>query len=533
MSANSDSTFTCEELDDLAKSLREKSKRLHIPQQTIHQVYECLQKSILQYDSETGSELTKQALRVLVNYVADVPDNAQFVYNLMKDVFPIVPSEITKDYEILVDYQLILITNIITTNPEAIDQEFCQRGLDDVLIISDKYAQSLSEINETVIMDLLEAYSTILTSCSLSQFMLLMKLLQKFKREALSEDIQEDVEQADTVMLAYSKIVHPKETDSITKERNFMELYQSVNDSADEKVLLNATYDFKLDSPSFLWKFLALLFDGDNGTLEINEHVGMSLLLLSNEILNEQLMREFMGKVDFVQLMRTYFGVVYPAMDLKNPWELQSIALFNKAPIDLLSDIPIDVLENYGKKLKKLINATTLQVNKDVVTLQLKFLSKVFASAEDNEKKFYIIGIVDSFSTHEDYKDFPTEFKTSLIQFYLPYLFYFKGTASEDVIRVTRKVIENSKELLDACVDSKEPLPIAFLIELSKVYGIYVEKCYKENWYESGFNQFQKIFEEANEQLGGSMPEKDRTAWKILENNIRYAQTIMQQHSRD
>jgi hypothetical protein len=208
MSANSDSTFTCEELDDLAKSLREKSKRLHIPQQTIHQVYEGLQKSILQYDSEAGSELTKQALRVLVNYVADVPDNAQFVYNLMKDVFTIVPSEITKDYEILVDYQLILITNIITTNPEAIDQEFCQRGLDDVLIISDKYAQSLTEINEIVIMDLLEAYSTILTSCSLSQFMLLMKLLQKFKREALSEDIQEDVEQADTVMLAYSKIVH-------------------------------------------------------------------------------------------------------------------------------------------------------------------------------------------------------------------------------------------------------------------------------------------------------------------------------------
>ena len=143
-------------------------------------------------------------------------------------------------------------------------------------------------------------------------------------------------------------------------------------------------------------------------------------------------MREFMGKVDFVQLMRTYFGVVYPAMDLKNPWELQSIALFNKAPIDLLSDIPIDVLENCGKKLKKLINATTLQVNKDVVALQLKFLSKVFASAEDNEKKFYIIGIVDSFSTHEDYNDFPAEFKTALIQFYLPYLFYFKGTASED-----------------------------------------------------------------------------------------------------
>lgn len=535
--------FSRNDLDDLAISLREEKNRYTVTQKTIEEVFQFFL-SIIPCETVSQYELGSLSLKVLANYVADVSENANFVFNLVENILPIAPAENpgsqqtntaieTEAINFFIQVQWILLSNLVTTLKSTIPKSYEDHLFDDLLNFVLICESRCLETDFYLVLEILEDIQPQLGKFEIAKFLILRDLCKLIKENAEAEGDEELQTSAMKVCLKYSLNLDSSKLTTSEKESLFFKLYSELESTVDEQILLNVSFEFQICTLSFFENLIGLFFNKDTGELKIEKHIPISLLLLSNEIVSEDLMNRFVSEVSLAGLVRTYFHNVYPQLSFKSPWELQSIALLNKIPI---ANIIIDStsLRNYTTTLTKLINTTTLQISMGVVALQLTFLGKILASNNlEMKQKKDIVQFLDDFKLSNDYKNFGNEFKQLLNQTYFPFLCNHKDQhdSNEFVKTMLEKTINESKELLDLCIRDKTPVQMTYLIELSKIFGFYAEDFKQCDWFIAGFCTFQKVFSDVNDQMN-KMSTPEQNAWRLLENNIKFTSAIISEHSR-
>lgn len=497
--------YTTKELDDLSVSLRNEEVRLNFPKEKIEDVISQLKNKLDERDYKFCSLLMK----ILVNYVADVVENAKFVYELIKDILPVaIGVETDDDKKFFMQVQLILINNMLTTNKEMFEKDHC-------LVIFEALLKIDSEtVDDSLIVEILQDIHSIISQVEIRKFLEMKKILKEIR----STGDDEVCEMVDSVLLQYSTSLTCESLDNTEKLTIFKELFCQLKSMNDEQVLLNVVFEMNIDSEEFYKELIDIIFDPKTTRIKHQEHLPALLLLLSNQIRNENDMKRFVESVSINNLIEYYFHTVYPNLTLKHPWELQSIALLNKIPLTCIKSIQRTTLENYLNALSKLITTTTLQINVNLVILQMTFLGKILGSIEDTRNKELINGFLTDIKLSNEYESFPHEFKIILNQVYFQYLYTHKDSEDDEVKTVLQNTLEESERLLKGSIEGRMPLQMIYLVELSKIFGFYVSKYRTEEWFKKSFDTMISVFNDANEQ----MQKNGNPTWKILENNIQY-----------
>lgn len=531
--------FTAAELDELTIHLRQEENRYTVPREKIRDIYEFSLK--IELNTNDKIALCSLALKVLANYIADVPDNAKFVFDMIKGQLPIIPSNETVNdksadmttISFFIQVQLILFNNILTTSKEVVDALTCEQLIDRFFQLIEFCEKNSIETDSYLIIEIFEELQTILKEFDIKRFLILREICLRITHKAISENDDEDLQKSlMSLCHKYSINLNCSSLTSDEKEKIFFELYHELpdddknDDGIDEQILLNLSYQLRINEEIFLEKFTNLVFKDKK--LDISKHIPMTLLLLSNEILSEDTMLKFLTWIDVDLLIDEYFNNIYPKLTLKLPWELQSIAIFNKIPVKMIR-ITETSISSYINKLKSLISVTTLQVNADVIKLQLTFLSKIFGSNNSNFE------MIDSFlkdlKLTEEYGEYPNDFKQLLNQLYFTYLFKFKDNVNELDVKVLKSILSESNGLLNLSIDTKNPTPIQFnyLLELSKIFGFFVASFKNETWFIESFKVFQNVYDNISNQMKEvqDINKNHKYLLSILDNNIKFTNGII------
>jgi hypothetical protein len=530
--------FSTEELDELTISLREEENRYIVSGSKIEDVYNFLLSVQLKNDDEYT--LCSLALKVLANYVADVPENAKFVFNLSKETLPIIPTyesvlnnQVTSSsVSFFFQVQLILFNNILTTSKESVLKSHCEILIDKILKLLTICESAAIETDSYLIIEILDECQSIIEQIDIEKFMILRNACLIIRDKGLAEGEEDLVIASMNVCHKYSSNLYFPKLSDMRKEEIFFQLYNQLENSIDEQILLNVSFQLGICTSSFFHNLVNLLFDVKTKLLKIEKHIPMSLLLLSNEVVSEKVMNELLELILIDELTKYYFDSIYPNLSLRLPWELQSIVLFNKIPSEKIKINSIS-LNNYINKLNLLINNTTLQINTDVISLQLTFLGKILGSENCGDFNFrsQIDKFLDDLKLSNEYEDFPNGFKLLLNQVYFPFLYNYKDKQSSNnqfVNKFLEKTLIETKKLLSQSMNNKSTMQMNYLIELSKIFGFYVQSFGEFDWFNQCFEVFRLVFNDVNNQMK-QMGEKEQNAWKILENNIKYTSVILSQ----
>lgn len=528
--------YSDELLEALAVSLRNETKRRTIAKYEVENVYRHLMKN---QPIQNNAQLTTSilSLKVLSNFVADVPENAAFLVVMIQDSIPIVPFNIVqflskesdvKEISLFANVQLILLNNILTTSKEAFSKEACNLVLDRILNLFTLCETSNIDIDSDSIIEILDEFESIVGKVTISKFSIIRDLCRCINdnAKAVGDDL---IFSSSKVCLKYSCNLDLSDVTVAEKEKFFFDLYDDLRSTDDEQILLNVSYEFRIGSESFFQRLLDAFFDL-RGELKISTHIPMALIIIANEITSENIMKMFLEKVSVEKLIEIYFAQIYPQLNLQLPWELQSIALFNKLPINQI-EISGAALGSYITKLSSLIGYTTLQIRLDVVSLQVVFLGKILAQTKEIAQKNSILAFLRDIKLFNEFDNFPAGFKQSLNQVYFPFLISHKSSPEEasDVLRIS---LTEAKEILQKSLVAQTGVQIKYLIELSQVLGFYVQKYAKEGWFQESFGILKESVEGAQKQLEQENREQgkyEQVAWQVLEDNIKYTDVLLKQ----
>lgn len=530
--------YSDKELEELAVSLRDETKRRTLPKTEIQYVFHHLtQNQPIQNTVQLNTSIL--SLKILSNFVADVPENASFVIKLIKDTIPMVPFDLIQfpsgsaninEVELFTNVQLILINNLLTTSKESFSMEICNLMLDKIFSLFTLCESASIDINNALVVEILDEFEPIVGKIPALKFLILRDLCRCINDNARADGDEDLTLSSSKVCLKYSCNIDVPRLSTTEKEHLFFELYDDLNSTDDEQILLNISYELKIGTEAFFERLLSTVFDS-NGVLKIRNHIPMSLIVLANEITSEKTMMKFVERVSVERLTDTYFSQIYPELTLQLPWELQSIVLFNKLPIGQLAISNVS-LACYINKLSSLIRYTTLQIRLEVVSLQLVFLGKILAQTENVEQRKSIVDFLNNLKLSNEYDSFPTEFKQTLNQVSFPFLSFRKGSPSDvgDILSVT---LREAGEILERSMAGKIGVQIKYLIELSQILGFYVQLYGSEEWFQRCFNILETSVEGSKRQLKMQMdkePSKyEQVAWRVLEDNIKYTDALLKQ----
>lgn len=465
------------QLEAFAVQLRDVSNRRTMSQASISKVCEIYLKN---------TDKSPTAVKVLANYVSDIEANSTFVYGIIKGKFPV--STTNKDFATV---QLVLLNNILTTNKECIAKSECHELIEKLLALS-----NVNDVDNDIVVEVLTDVSSIMDSLDIELFLKLRDLMINYNNQ----------ESMDLVLECSIK-VNSKNLKESDKETIFFKLYNEIKEPVGEQVLLNLSYEFGINNFEFFKRLIDTVFE--KGEL-VTACKPMALLLVSNEIIAKIRMEYFLHSVNIPGLINDYFINVYPGLTFQKPWELQSIVLFNKIPLDqvVLSET---ARSSYIKHTREIINSTTIQLNFDVACLQLVFLSRVF----NGEKETF--ELIDHFRKG----NYSIEFNYILNKFFFSYL-----TRNKNDKELVVKTVKDANSLFNESIKSKKPIHITYMLEFSKILGIYAESYGKQSWFSECFCTFESMFQDLDSQVK-QMKAGEQQAWEILENNIKFSKNFL------
>lgn len=535
--------FSDSYLEKLSIYLREESNRRNISHSEIEHVFNHLMKNV-HFQNSIQLHTSILSLKILSNYIADVPENCSFLMSLVKDNIYILPSnsiqlsnpsldikEITLFHKVTV----ILFNNLLTTNKESIPRKQCMDIFDN-LIESFTLCESAGiETDNESLIEVIDECQSIIGKIDSERFLLLRDLCRYINDSAKSCGDEDLILLSSKVILKYSCNLEVVNNDSV-KEELFFKLFSDINSVDDEQILLNISYELKIGSNQFFKKLLNLVFDS-NGLLKITKGIPMLMIILSNEITTEFKMNEFLNIINIYDFNELYFNNIYPNLSLKLPWELQSIVLLNKIPISRIL-IGYDALNKYINKLSKLISYTTIQIRSDIISLQLVFLSKILANTKNKQQLEHILNYLTDIKLSNDYSKFSNEFKLVINQVYFPYLGIFKrkNLQDEKFSNVLQIVLTDSSEIIQKSLIDKTPIQMKYLIELSQIFGFYVKNFKTQEWFVDSFQSFENIVEDSKRQIdlnNQKLTGYEQTAWNVLQDNFKYTDVLLKQSEKE
>lgn len=535
--------FSDSYLEKLSIYLREESNRRNISHSEIEHVFNHLMKNV-HFQNSIQLHTSILSLKILSNYIADVPENCSFLMSLVKDDIYILPSnsiqlsnpsldikEITLFHKVTV----ILFNNLLTTNKESIPRKQCMDIFDN-LIESFTLCESAGiETDNESLIEVIDECQSIIGKIDSERFLLLRDLCRYINDSAKSCGDEDLILLSSKVILKYSCNLEVVNNDSV-KEELFFKLFSDINSVDDEQILLNISYELKIGSNQFFKKLLNLVFDS-NGLLKITKGIPMLMIILSNEITTEFKMNEFLNIINIYDFNELYFNNIYPNLSLKLPWELQSIVLLNKIPISRIL-IGYDALNKYINKLSKLISYTTIQIRSDIISLQLVFLSKILANTKNKQQLEHILNYLTDIKLSNDYSKFSNEFKLVINQVYFPYLGIFKrkNLQDEKFSNVLQIVLTDSSEIIQKSLIDKTPIQMKYLIELSQIFGFYVKNFKTQEWFVDSFQSFENIVEDSKRQIdlnNQKLTGYEQTAWNVLQDNFKYTDVLLKQSEKE
>ncbi|KGK35326.1 hypothetical protein JL09_g5524 [Pichia kudriavzevii] len=289
--------FTEEELDELTISLREEKNRHAVPRSTIADINTFLEKKMPCCSNEDYT-ICSLAYKTMANYVADVPENARFVFGLIKENIPVIPNETQAScskidlstLNFFIQVQLILLNNIFTTTKEMMTKDTCCLIVEKLFRLVSFCETHMIDIDGYLIIEILDECQPIIKEIEIRQFLLLRDFCLMLSAKARSEDDADLSQSAVNVCIKYSLSLDCSTINNGEKEAIFFKLYGELSDKVDEQILLNIMYEFRICTDAFLDNLISLFFDPDTKRLKIEKFVPMSLLLLSNEIISEEKM---------------------------------------------------------------------------------------------------------------------------------------------------------------------------------------------------------------------------------------------------
>ncbi|KAG0681258.1 hypothetical protein C6P40_003152 [Pichia californica] len=535
--------FSDSYLEKLSIYLREESNRRNISHSEIEHVFNHLMKNV-HFQNSIQLHTSILSLKILSNYIADVPENCSFLMSLVKDDIYILPSnsiqlsnpsldikEITLFHKVTV----ILFNNLLTTNKESIPRKQCMDIFDN-LIESFTLCESAGiETDNESLIEVIDECQSIIGKIDSERFLLLRDLCRYINDSAKSCGDEDLILLSSKVILKYSCNLEVVNNDSV-KEELFFKLFSDINSVDDEQILLNISYELKIGSNQFFKKLLNLVFDS-NGLLKITKGIPMLMIILSNEITTEFKMNEFLNIINIYDFNELYFNNIYPNLSLKLPWELQSIVLLNKIPISRIL-IGYDALNKYINKLSKLISYTTIQIRSDIISLQLVFLSKILANTKNKQQLEHILNYLTDIKLSNDYSKFSNEFKLVINQVYFPYLGISKrkNLQDEKFSNVLQIVLTDSSEIIQKSLIDKTPIQMKYLIELSQIFGFYVKNFKTQEWFVDSFQSFENIVEDSKRQIdlnNQKLTGYEQTAWNVLQDNFKYTDVLLKQSEKE
>lgn len=530
-------SFSDTYLEELSISLRDISNRISISQSEIENVFNLLMKNI-PFQSNRQLHTCILSLKVFANYVAEVPENATFFVKLVEKTFPIVANPIkeTIDVEQLAYFykiQFILLNNIMTTSKECISKEICNDILDKIFELFTTCESIGIDIDGESIIEILDECQSIVGKIESNKFIILRDMCRCINDEARADGDEDLISTSLKVALKYSCNLDVSNLDENEKIDFFFKLFNDLTCIDDEQVLLNVSYELKIGSITFFNALLDKLFDV-NGKLKTKNHILMSLIILSNEITSEAMMSAFLSKVSVHELTEIYFTQIYPGLTLKLPWELQSIVLFNKIPLNNIS-ISDNALSCYINTLTSLITYATLQIRLDVICLQVVFLGKILGSNEDPTQRDPIFNFLKVLKLSNEYPSFPAAFKQSLNQVYFPYLNRLKETpeTAGEILKIT---LVDAYDILEKALVDNTAVQMKYLIELSQIFGFYVRSYGREDWFQRCFKLLETSVEDSKKQVESQIKSGQKelnhyenTAWRVLEDNFKYTEVLLNQ----
>lgn len=535
--------FSDSYLEKLSIYLREESNRRNISHSEIEHVFNHLMKNV-HFQNSIQLHTSILSLKILSNYIADVPENCSFLMSLVKDNIYILPSnsiqlsnpsldikEITLFHKVTV----ILFNNLLTTNKESIPRKQCMDIFDN-LIESFTLCESAGiETDNESLIEVIDECQSIIGKIDSERFLLLRDLCRYINDSAKSCGDEDLILLSSKVILKYSCNLEVVNNDSV-KEELFFKLFSDINSVDDEQILLNISYELKIGSNQFFKKLLNLVFDS-NGLLKITKGIPMLMIILSNEITTEFKMNEFLNIINIYDFNELYFNNIYPNLSLKLPWELQSIVLLNKIPISRIL-IGYDALNKYINKLSKLISYTTIQIRSDIISLQLVFLSKILANTKNKQQLEHILNYLTDIKLSNDYSKFSNEFKLVINQVYFPYLGISKrkNLQDEKFSNVLQIVLTDSSEIIQKSLIDKTPIQMKYLIELSQIFGFYVKNFKTQEWFVDSFQSFENIVEDSKRQIdlnNQKLTGYEQTAWNVLQDNFKYTDVLLKQSEKE
>lgn len=527
--------FTDTEVEAISIKLRDVNNRANFPRNDILQILKQLMETQANNNEMVNSKIL--CLKVITNYVSDIPENSEFIYELIKNRIPNISckSLINIDYNLVnlfIKIQLILLNNIIITKKDIIKEQEALNILDNIFYVFTMVESEGIEIDSELIIDIIDELYDVVKGIELSRFLILRKMLLTFKETSLSEGNIENVEKFYEIINKYSVDlkIDLKEDELIEV---FFELLEDTTEYNDEKIFLNLSYEMNLNSVRFLKLFLDYLFD-KNGELKNLQQLPMFLIILSNCIISEENKNIIFNRISTKTLINEYFNKVYPKLTMQKMYELQSIVFFNKIP-DTLIKIEYESLISYMNKLSSLLNPSLIQINKELVNLQIKFLGKLLLSFVDNERlENVVIEFLYNLRISNEYNKFPNEFKQNFNMIVYPYLSHIKDDDQFMNKNGTNKrkflegIIYESNEILNDCIKNKEKIEFKYLIELSKIYGFYSNLYKNEKWFTDEFQKYEELVlaSSANKDVN-ILNKGEQQAWTLLSNNIKYTATII------
>lgn len=535
-------SFSDTQLEELSVSLREKNQRLEFPKSTIQQLWSHL-KSITPCISNSAYNTSILTFKIFANYVAEVEENSEYVFNMIKNDIIITPTNLNHsidDIEVANLYlkvQLILLDNILTTCAKCVSRNACSGIMDKIFSMYTWCETTGVAVDSYLIIEILDQFQSIIDKIPVSLFVILREMCLSIKEEALSEDDQDLLSSVSKTLLQYSSNLDTSLVEENEEEEIFFNLYNSLSDKLDQQILLNVSFDFGLSSLKFMDNYLEVLFDSQ-GDLQVYKNIPMSLLILSNTIVSEEHMQKFISKVSVKKLANTYFSEIYPDLSLQSPWDLQSIVLFNKIPNSEIF-IDGDAIFSYINKLSTLINITTLQIRKDLVGLQMIFLGKVFASLSRlevraemgpvicDELTLKIENFITDLKLSTEYSKFSTEFKQNVSRIYFPFLNINKHRPDDNVEAVLKSTLLESTEHLQKSIEDESTVEFTYLMELSKILGFYVKVYGHNEWFKNCFGILQNVVEISSSDMNSKMEKHEQIGWQALESNIRYVNALL------
>lgn len=539
--------FSDKYLEELSILLRDENYRRSISHDKIQQVFNHLIKNS-SYQNTPQLHTCILSIKILSNYIADVPENCEYLMKLIGDKLPILPinheiSNFNTDIEEFVLYykvQLILISNILTTSKESISEKVCNVMFDKLIKLFMICESDGIDIDNEILIEIFEEFQTILKKIDFNQFLLLKDLCKVIKEIAEADGDDDLFNLSNKVILYYSCNLKVEEMNELEKEELFFKLFNDLSDIKDEEILLNISFELKIQSDYFFEKLINLIFD-IKGNIKINKRIlPMAMIIISNEITNKNKMNFFLDKVSIFNLNEIYFNEIYPKLTLRSQWEFQSIILLNKIP-NLEISIGIKAINNYLNTLSKLISFTTLQIRFEVIKLQFIYLSKILSISfedEENQRFELINNFLNDLKLSNEYIKFPTEFKLLLNQVYFPYLNNHKDKLiNEEFKRILRNILNDSSDLINKSIHDQTPVQIKYLIELSQIFGFYVKDFKNDEWFVKSFKSFETIIKKSqndidrnnsdNNDNNKEMSNYEKTAWKVLNDNFKYSEIIL------